>query len=88
MTETQIILAAIKAQTAKPAKAIVNSEAAFVQDRLQDQGYLELSKQYWRWVCTQKKVGGIFTEEVSEAQAVLDSLNSKSVMPSWGTYGT
>jgi hypothetical protein len=45
--KNEIVIAAQQAQLEKPTRACVNSESAFVRQRIQDQGYIELSKQYW-----------------------------------------
>ena len=80
-----IIAEAQRKQLAKPTKAIVNSEAAFVAQRLRDEGNTAISKRYWSWTC-----GAVdeFNDEVNELQRQLKLIDAQSTMPSWGTYGT
>ena len=48
---TEILKEVLQEQIAKPAKAIVNPEAAFVKDKLLAKGEQLLAKAYWAWVC-------------------------------------
>ena len=86
MNINDIVIAAQRAQLEKPARACVNSESAFVAQRLSDQGFNELSKQYWSFVCGGKDPG--FNDEVKENQKKLKEIDQGFTMPAWGTYGT
>lgn len=81
-----IVIAAQRAQLENPTRACVNSESAFVQQRLCDQGFNELAKQYWSFVCGGKDPG--FSDEVKENEKKLKMIDKQFEMPSWGTYGT
>jgi len=88
MDKNLIVLKAIAAQIEKPARAIVNSESAFVSDRIRDEGYPEVAREYWNWVCSGCETAK-FGEDVMAAQDVLKQIGSRtSSMPNWGTYGT
>ena len=50
--DIEILRSVLKDQIAKPCKAIVNSESAFVQDKLLKAGQHALASAYWKWVCT------------------------------------
>lgn len=80
------VIAAQKLQLEKPARACVNSESAFVAQRLDEWGFKELSKQYWSFVCGGKDPG--FNNEVKENEKKLKEIDKGFTMPSWGTYGT
>lgn len=82
-----IIAQAQRAQLAKPARAVVNSETAFVSDRITDAGYPEIASKYWSWSCRREFAVG-YNEEVRELQQQLIALSNRDVMPAWGTYGT
>lgn len=84
--KNEIVIAAQQAQLEKPTRACVNSESAFVRQRIQDQGYIELSKQYWSFVCRSSDPG--FSDEVKENEKKLKEIDSGFTMPAWGTYGT
>lgn len=84
----RILIEAMKAQIANPARAVVNSESAFVKDRLIKAGEPELAKQYWNWVCMSGRDTPVFGEEVLELQKQLNAIDKGVTMPSWGTYGT
>lgn len=86
MNINDIVIAAQRAQLEKPTRACVNSEAAFVAQRLRDQGFNELSKQYWNFVCGGKDPG--FSDEVKENEKKLKEIDKGFTMPEWGTYGT
>lgn len=81
------IKAAIRAQLAKPTRAVVNSESAFVTNRLNREGYEEAARIYWSWVCGAKNK--ITDPEIIELQQQLDAIDKKSSpMPAWGYSGT
>lgn len=83
----RVVAEAIKAQLEKPARSLVNGEAAFVAQRLRDSGYPEVATRYWYWVCCGMNPDE-FGEEVYNLQIKLDKVDKEFVMPSWGTYGT
>lgn len=85
MNEIELILEAQRAQIAKPTRACVNSESAFVAQRLRDAGHIDLAKRYWNSVCSRR---ADFGEEVAENEKILKKIDSGFVMPDWGTYGT
>ena len=82
----EVVTAAQRAQLENPTRACVNPESAFVAQRLRDQGFHELSKQYWSFVCGGKDPG--FNDEVKENENKLKKIDREFDMPSWGTYGT
>lgn len=85
MNEVELILAAQKAQLANPTRACVNSESAFVAQRLRDAGHSDLAKRYWSYVC---RCGAGFGAEVEENEKKLKEIDNGFVMPEWGTKGT
>jgi hypothetical protein len=85
MYEVELILEAQKAQLTKPTLACVNSESAFVAQRLRDAGHTDLASRYWSYVCG---CGKDFGDEVAENEKKLKEIDNGFVMPSWGTYGT
>ena len=88
MTNLAVLISAMKAQVAKPNRAIVNSECAFVKDRLYDANEPQLAKEYWNWTCGDWKNNPKYGPEVQELQTQLRAIDAQSTMPSWGTYGT
>lgn len=89
----ELIAAAQSQQLAKPARAVVNSESAFVADILRKQGHTDLAKEYWNWVCSSVSNDPIkgkerFGAEVYEQYIQLRAIDAQQSMPSWGTYGT
>lgn len=78
----------MKAQLAKPNRAVVNGESSFVRERLDKAGHETLGREYWNWVCSYWEHNPIFGEEVLTLQHQLDAIDKQSSMPSWGTYGT
>ena len=87
MNKNLIVLKAIQAQIEKPARAIVNSEGSFVSDRIRNEGYPEIAKEYWKWVCSGANTAW-FGEEVMAAQDVLKEIDKGVTMPAWGIKGT
>jgi hypothetical protein len=90
MTEQEvceIIAKAQRQQLAKPANACVNSEAAFVEERIQEMGYKDIASKYWSWHCKHDFTTG-YNEEVRELQKQLVAIDKRFEMPAWGTYGT
>lgn len=87
VNKSLVILKAIQVQIEKPARAVVNSESAFVSDRIRDGGHPEIAKEYWNWVCGGCKTAW-FGEEVMAAQDVLRQIDKGVTMPEWGIKGT
>jgi hypothetical protein len=89
----ELISAAQLQQLAKPARAVVNSECAFVADTLRKQGHNDLAKEYWSWVCSSASKDPVvgkqrFGADVYEQYMQLRAIDAQQTMPSWGTYGT
>lgn len=72
----------------KPARAVVNSESAFVRTKLLNHGEPELSKKYWGWAIRPNPVSGVFPLEIDELQRKLNAIDRSASMPDWGTHGT
>ena len=90
MTDIEIIIEAQAAQLAKPARAVVNSECAFVKDRI---AYIydrpDLAKEYWNWVCSEASRGCVrYGREALEQYVALRVIDSRASMPEWGYKGT
>lgn len=85
----EIIVAAMKAQLQNLAKAGVNSESAFVRDRIiNEYNEPELAKAYWSWVCSHFESDPMrFGWNVYDLQTQLN-MHSTWTMPAWGMYGT
>ena len=86
--ELAALEAAIKQQIARPARAGVNNEAAFVAHHLTLGGYECISKAYWNWTCSSRKNEPIFGEEILALQNELVAIDKQYTIPAWGTYGT
>lgn len=86
MNEIELIIEAQEAQLAKPTRACVNSESAFVAQRLRDAGHLDLAKRYWSMACSSSK--SAFGEVVRANEEKLKQIDNGFVMPDWGTKGT
>lgn len=89
----EIIFAAQEAQLLKPTRACVNPESAFVADRLREQGYDELAKSYWSWVCSSPERNPVeavkaFGVECYEQYVKLREIDKGFTMPEWGYKGT
>jgi|GEM_PF-6839662 len=82
-----ILIEIMTEQVANPNKAVVNSECAFVKEKLQRRGLNELARQYWNWVCIGNSYD-IFPQEVKDLQAKLKEIDASTSMPSWGYSGT
>ena len=84
-----IIAEAQRKQLAKPARAVVNSECAFVANRLRTEGYFETAAAYWAWSCgSATAIGNNFSQEVKDLQQQLRAIDAGQTMPYWGTHGT
>ena len=88
MSEVEVLIEVMKEQLAKPCKAVVNSEAAFVSDKLRKRGEADLAKKYWSWTCSSWEKNPMFGEEVQRLQEQLRDIDKSVSMPAWGTYGT
>jgi hypothetical protein len=89
----KIVFDAQAEQLAKPARACVNSESAFVAERIRDAGYAELSKSYWSWVCSSPERNPAqavkaFGVECYEQYIQLREIDKGFTMPEWGYKGT
>jgi hypothetical protein len=89
----KIVFDAQAEQLAKPAKACVNSESAFVTDRIRAAGYDELAKSYWSWVCSSPERNPAqavkaFGVECYEQYVKLREIDKGFTMPEWGYKGT
>jgi hypothetical protein len=85
--EISLIIEAQEAQLAKPTRACVNSESAFVAQRLRDAGHVDLAKTYWsNVVCSSKK--DFFGPIVAENELKLKEIDKGFTMPEWGYKGT
>ena len=89
----EIVFAAQAQQLLKPARACVNSESAFVADKIRDAGHPELAKAYWSWVCTSPerdpaKAVEKFGVECYEQYIQLREIDKGFTMPEWGYKGT
>lgn len=88
-----IVFEAQASQLANPAQACVNSESAFVSDKIRDAGHPELAKSYWSWVCSSPerdpvKAVEAFGVEVYEQYIQLRAIDKGFTMPEWGYKGT
>lgn len=81
------------AQLANPTRACVNSESAFVTDKIRDAGYPELAKSYWSWVCSAPERNPVeavkaFGVECYEQYIQLRAIDKGFTMPEWGYKGS
>ena len=88
-----IVFAAQAQQLLKPARACVNSECAFVQEKIYNAGHPELAKEYWSWVCSgpernPAKAVEKFGVECYEQYIQLREIDKGFTMPEWGYKGT
>lgn len=88
----ETIVAAQEKQLANPARAVVNSEGAFVKDTIQKTDF-PLSQVYWCFVCSfsgnSTSVNDMkFGKEVFDNQVALHAIDKTVTMPSWGYAGT
>ena len=85
--EIELIIEAQEAQLANPARACVNSESAFVKQRLAQAGHTDLAKRYWNIVvCSSAK--DFFGPIVKANEEKLTLIDRGFTMPEWGTKGT
>lgn len=83
----KVVADAIKAQIQKPTRAVVNNEAAFVAQRLRNDGYTGVAARYWSWSCGHENREE-FGDEIYKLQMQLNEIDRGVSMPAWGTYGT
>jgi hypothetical protein len=88
MNQIEILIEEMKIQLAKPARAVVNSECAFVVDRLNARGECGLAKEYWSWTCSSWEQNPKYGPEVQELQTQLRAIDKQYTMPEWGYKGT
>jgi hypothetical protein len=91
MENVQFLIQAMKEQIASPARAVVNSESAFVKDRLYKMGQEDLGAQYWSWVCSANRNTPVFGDEVMELQRKLKEIDAAAapvIVDDKFTWGT
>ena len=76
--DTKLLKSVLKEQIANPCKAIVNSESAFVKDKLIKAGHDNLANAYWKWVCMGKAYNPGFNTDIVELQNQLNQIDRKS----------
>lgn len=69
----KVVTEAIKAQIEKPTRDVVNSEAAFVAQRLRNDGYTGIAARYWSWSCGHENREE-FGDEIYELQMQLNEI--------------
>lgn len=87
----EIIINAIKAQLASPARAGINSEAAFVRERIERQAGELMARRYWSWAISAavwRAANPVFGKLAVTLQLELDAIDDSTSLPSWATYGT
>ncbi len=85
--QCQLLAKLMKWQAAEPARATVNSEAAFVKNKLEVLGEVALAKFYWSWFCAGCKPG-VFPTDIEVLQKALNEIDAGASMPTWGMFGT
>jgi hypothetical protein len=91
--DSKIVFDAQALQLQNPARACVNSESAFVTDRIRSAGYPDLAKSYWSWVCSAperdpSKAVKAFGVDCYEQYIKLREIDKGFTMPEWGYKGT
>jgi hypothetical protein len=87
----QIIINCIKAQLAKPTRTCVNSESAFVRERIEMEADKILARKYWNWAISNaswRAANPVFGGLVVQLQLQLDAIDNAITLPDWATYGT
>lgn len=85
------IINAIKAQLASPRRAGINSEAAFVRERIEMEAGEILARRYWNWAISMaawRAANPVFGELAVTLQLQLDAIDDSTSLPDWATYGT
>ncbi len=85
---TETLKTIMKSQIHKPAFAYVNSESAFVAEKLTNAGEFQLAKEYWNWHCGSTKNPVWLDDEIRNLESQLESISRKQTIPSWGYSGT
>jgi len=87
--QTELIAKCQQKQIAKPARAIVNTESAFVKDMIAKTDPL-LATNYWNWVCFQGPIRRPeeFGVDVLNNEILLQEIDANQRMPEWGYSGT
>lgn len=83
----EAIANAITEQIKNPARAVVNSESAFVHGRLQRAGFSKEASVYWNWSVGMGSKYEI-PANVVELQKKLEAIDAGVSMPDWGYSGT
>lgn len=84
-----LVAEAQREQLKNPARAVVNSEAAFVAGRIHDAGHPDIAARYWSWVCGYHYKRDLdFNETVRQLQDKLEQIDKGVSAPEWATYGT
>jgi hypothetical protein len=76
--DIEILRSVLKDQIAKPHKAIINSESAFVQEKLHRAGHSALASAYWDWVCSNYSNNPGFDLNIVELQNQLNQIDRAS----------
>lgn len=79
------IVSAQLEQYANPKRSVVNSEHAFVVDKLRNIGLHNEAQLYWTHICNRRQ--SIDDPEINRLVVLLDGL-SQCNMPQWGIKGT
>ena len=86
--QIKIILTAQEKQIKNPARAIVNSESAFVKNTISKVDP-KLAMEYWKWVCGSfKSDNELFGPIVYANELTLAKIDAEQTMPAWGYSGT
>ena len=83
-----VLVSLMENQVKNPARAVVNSESAFVRTELLKRGEADLAKAYWSWAVRGDVIPGVFPPEIDELQRKLNQIDQSASMPDWGTKGT
>jgi hypothetical protein len=76
--DIEILRSVLKEQIAKPCKAVINSEAAFVQEKLFKARQPALANAYWNWVCSNYSNNPGFDTNIVELQNQLNHIDQTS----------
>ncbi len=87
--QIDLIIFAQEKQIRNPARAVVNSECAFVKETISKTD-VKLACDYWSWVCYSglRKDPTLFGDVVHSNELILARIDSEQTMPSWGYSGT
>jgi hypothetical protein len=78
----------LKEHIKNPRRGIVNSEHAFVAQKLFDLKMFTAALAYWHWITMHRKEVDYFPADILDLIAKLDEIDLKTTIPQWGTYGT